>query len=130
MSAGKNSNHIKNRFFLITDKVAMGDLKIQHKGTDEMWSDVNTKPTKGKSFRVMGGHVMGISEDYDDNVERRRTHPLLLPKIESERLLEIDGEVLEKAAIVTPKKRPTKQTRIERMCRFLPKLCQQRNKGV
>ena len=43
----------------------MGDLKIQHKGTDEMWDDVNTKPIKGKRFRVMGGHVMGISEDYE-----------------------------------------------------------------
>ena len=26
MSAGKNSKHIKNRFFLITDKVVQGDL--------------------------------------------------------------------------------------------------------
>ena len=26
MSAGKNSKHIKNSFFLITDKVAMEDL--------------------------------------------------------------------------------------------------------
>ena len=30
MSAGKNSKHIKNRFFLITDKVAQGDLKVEH----------------------------------------------------------------------------------------------------
>ena len=34
MSAGKNSKYI--RFFLITDKVAQGDLEIQHKGTDDM----------------------------------------------------------------------------------------------
>ena len=40
-SAGKNSKHTKNMSLLITDKVDMGDLKIQHKGTDEMWSDVN-----------------------------------------------------------------------------------------
>ena len=32
MSAGKNSRHIKNRFFLITDKVAQGDLEIRHMG--------------------------------------------------------------------------------------------------
>ena len=43
-------------------------------------------------------------------MERRRTHPLLLLKIESERLLAIDGKVLEKVAIVTPEKRPTKKT--------------------
>ena len=78
MSTGKNSNHIKKRFFLITDKVSMVDLEIQHKGTDEMWADVNTNHTQGKRFRVMRGHVVGMSEDYDNDneVERRITHPL------------------------------------------------------
>ena len=32
MSTGKNIKYIKNRFFLITDKVAQGDLSIQHMG--------------------------------------------------------------------------------------------------
>ena len=109
MSAGKNSKLFKNSFFLITDKVAMGDLDIQHKGTNEMWADANTKPTQGKRFRFMRGHVMKISENYDDVVERSRTHHFLLSKIEYERLSAIDGEVLEKAAIVTPEKRPTKK---------------------
>ena len=89
-------------FFLITDKVAQGDLKIEHKGTDEMWGDVNTKPTQGKRFRVMQAEVMGVSVDYDDNDKRRCTHPLLVPKVESERILVADGEVLEKAYIVVP----------------------------
>ena len=84
MSVGKNSKHINNRFFLITDKVAQGDLKIEHKGTDKIWGDVNTKPTQGKSFRVMRAEVMGVSVYYDDNDEHRRTHPLLMPKVGSE----------------------------------------------
>ena len=50
MSAGKNIRHIKNRFFLITDKVAQGDLSIQHMGTKNMWADVNTKPVQGLLF--------------------------------------------------------------------------------
>ena len=45
---------------------------------------------------------MGVSVDYDDDDERRRTHPLLTPKFESERILVSDGEVLKKAAIVIP----------------------------
>ena len=36
MSAGKNSKHIKNRFFLITDKVAYRELDIPHMGTKSM----------------------------------------------------------------------------------------------
>ena len=103
MSAGKNSKHIKNRFLLITNKVVQGDLKIEHKGTDEMWGYVNTKPMQGKMFRVMRAEVMGVYVDYnDDDDERRCTHPLLMPKVESERILVTDGEVLEKAAIVVP----------------------------
>ena len=43
--AGKNSKHIKSRFFLNTDKVTMGDIEM------------NTKTTLGKRFRSMRGHV-------------------------------------------------------------------------
>ena len=94
MSAGKNSKHIKNRFFLITDKVAQGDLRIEHMGTNNMWGDVNTKPTQGKRFRIMRAEVMGVSVDYDDDDERRRTHPLLMTKIELERIsVTLSGEV-------------------------------------
>ena len=50
----------------------------------------------------MWAEVMGISVDYDDDDERRRTHPLLLPKIESVRISVTDGEILEKFKIVTP----------------------------
>ena len=86
MSAGKNSRHIKNRCFLITDKVAQGDLSIQHKGTKDMWADVNTKPVQGLLFRKFRHEMMGVPVEYDDDVERRNTHPMLLPKIENERL--------------------------------------------
>ena len=50
---GKNSKHIKNLFFLITDNVAHKGLKIKHKGTENMWADVNTKPRQGMTFNVI-----------------------------------------------------------------------------
>ena len=56
----------------------------------------------------MRGEVMGIPEEYDDDVERRRTHPLLMPKVESERISATDGEILENVAIVAPVKSPAK----------------------
>ena len=58
ISAGKNSKQIKKHFFLITDKVAQGDLEIRHKGTDDMWAVMNTKPTQGKLFRTQFSEVM------------------------------------------------------------------------
>ena len=109
MSAGKNSKHIKNRFFHITDKVDQGDVEIQHKDTDEMWANVNTKPTQGKRFRVMRGEVMSVSAEYNNDVERRRTHPLLMPKIEYEWITAVEGEILEKIAIVVPTRSSVKK---------------------
>ena len=67
-----------------------------------MWGDVNTKPTQGKMLKVMRAEVVGVSVDYNDDDERRRTHPLLIPKVESEQFSVADGEVLENAAIVVP----------------------------
>ena len=49
---------------------------------------------------------MGVPEEYDDDVERRRVHPLLMRKVESERILAADGEILEKSAIVAPARSP------------------------
>ena len=73
MMAGKNSNHIKN-LFLITDKAAHKELKIQHKGTKEIWADMNTKPFQEMTFQVMRGQVMGIPVEYDDDMEQLRKH--------------------------------------------------------
>ena len=38
-SAGKESNHIKNRYLLITDKVHQEELEIYYKPTGEMLAD-------------------------------------------------------------------------------------------
>ena len=80
MSAGKVSRHIHHRFFLITDKIEKGNVTVEHRGTEEMWADGNTKPLQGAGFRTFRSKVMGILEHYDDDAERVRTHSLLLPK--------------------------------------------------
>ena len=108
MSAGKYSKDIKNHFFLITGKVAQANLKIEHRPTVKMWADVNTKPTQGKRFRVVRGGVMGVPMEYNDSNERRCTHLILMPKVESEKILVADSEVPEKAAIVIPARSPAK----------------------
>ena len=109
--AGKNSKHIKNRCFLITDKVAQGDLEIQHKGTDKMWANVNTKPTQEKRFRIMRGEVVGVSAEYDNNIERRRIRLFFMPKIESARVYKAYGKILDKVSVVTLAKFPTNKSK-------------------
>ena len=105
MSARKNSRHIKNRFSLITDKVAQDDLDIRHMGTNSMWADVNTKPVQGELYRIFRHQMIGVPIEYDDDVERRRTYPLLLPEVEAKGVSQADSDLLEKLQVVAPTKK-------------------------
>jgi hypothetical protein len=78
-SASKRTKHIKSRYFFIKDKVDSGEVTIKHKPTDEMYSDVLTKPKQGIGFRRDRAMLMNCDEDYDDELERSRTHPKLIP---------------------------------------------------
>ena len=49
--------------------------------------------------------MMGVQVEYDDDVERRRTHPLLLELIETERVSFPDDNILDKIAVVVPVKK-------------------------
>ena len=60
--AVKNNKHIKNRFFLIPDKVANEDVVIQHTGTKNVWVDVNTRSVQGLLFRKFRHKMTGEKE--------------------------------------------------------------------
>jgi hypothetical protein len=108
-SSSKKTKHIKNRFFLIKDKIAQGDIEIQYEPTGRMWSDVLTKPKQGIAFREFRGQLMNVSEEYDDEVERLNTHPDLLPPAEdTKELLRKNTAVLIKALTSKALPRDTK----------------------
>jgi hypothetical protein len=70
---GRWSSSKHTRYFFINDKVESGEVSIEHKPTNEMWSDdVLTK-------RAM---LMGCAVDYDDDVERADIPSVLLPRPE------------------------------------------------
>jgi hypothetical protein len=48
-----------------------------------MWMNGNTEPLHGNLFWLFRYVLIGIPPDYDDDVERRDTHPLFLPKTEA-----------------------------------------------
>ena len=52
-------------------------------GTKSMWAYVNKKPVKGGLFRIFRSEMMGVPIEYDDDMDRRRTQPLLLTIIET-----------------------------------------------
>ena len=71
-----------------------------------MWADVNTKPVQGELYQIMRHQMMGVPIDYDEDVERRRTHLLLLPKPESVKMTVSDEQMLKEIKILAPT--PTK----------------------
>ena len=64
---------------MIKDKIDKGEIVIHYLPTDDMWADINTKAWQGSLFYKMRGCLMGIGEDYDDDIERLDTNPDLLP---------------------------------------------------
>ena len=79
-----------------------------------MWADVNTKPVQGLLFRKFRHEMMGVPVEYDDDVKRRNTHPMLLPKIENERLTIPETELLKEIAVLAPAKRRPKTKKVSK----------------
>ncbi len=50
-SSSNKTKHMKIRYFWIKDKVASGELEIQHLPTDSMWTDMLTKPLQRELFK-------------------------------------------------------------------------------
>ena len=47
-----------------------------------MWHDILNKPKQGTYFLLDHSHLQNVPVEYYNEVERNRTHPLLLPKYE------------------------------------------------
>ena len=65
-SSSKKTKHIKAKFFFIKDKVDSGEIRVVDCPTEDMWADVQSKPTQGKLFRRMRAKLMGCAEDYNE----------------------------------------------------------------
>ena len=65
----KRTKHIKNRYFMIKDKIGKGEVIIQYCPTGDMWADINTKALQGSLFYNMRAQLMGVQRNYDDDFE-------------------------------------------------------------
>ena len=75
---------------------------IKYMGMNNMWADVNTKPVQGLLFRKFCHEMMGVLVEYDDDVEQRSTHPMMLPKVKIERLTIPEKELLKEITVLAP----------------------------
>ena len=52
-SCSKRTKYIKNRYFMIKDKIGKGEVIIQYCPPGEMWEDINIKALQGSLFYKM-----------------------------------------------------------------------------
>ena len=100
-SSFKTIKHIKNRYSMIKDKIGKGLIVIQYFPTGDIWSDIFTKDLQVILLYKMRDCLMGIGEDYDNDIERLNTHPDVLPSHEcADNFLAEDSSVLAKQEIL------------------------------
>ena len=80
-SSSSKTENTSHKFFLIKGKIDQGDIEIQYKYTERMWSDMLIKPPQGKAFCEFCGNLMNVPENYNNEVERLNTHSDLLQEI-------------------------------------------------
>ncbi len=73
-SSSKRTKHIKVRYFYVKDKFDQGEIVVQHCPTEQMWTDINTKPKQGSTFCEFRTQMMGIKQDYNDKIYSKVIH--------------------------------------------------------
>ena len=58
MSSGKNTQHIKIRYYFVTDHIARGKISLAYCPTDAMVADYFTKPLQGTKFQRFRAIIM------------------------------------------------------------------------
>ena len=86
---------------MIKDKIGKGEIIIQYFPTGDMWADINTKALQGSLFYKTRARLMGVDENYHDDLERLATHPDLLPQETQEcGISDENKELLHKAGAI------------------------------
>jgi len=67
--------NISSEIFYIKDKLEQGDVIIEHKNTEDMWSDILTKTKQGQSFRKDRSRLMVCDVDWEVP-ENTNTHQI------------------------------------------------------
>ena len=55
---------------MIKDKIGKVYVIIQYCPTGDMWEDINTKALQGSLFYKMRARLMGVDDNYNDDIEK------------------------------------------------------------
>ena len=80
-SSSRQTKHIKVKYFYIKEKVADGEIAVEHCPTEQMWTDINTKPKQGAVLREFRGNVIGIPAVYNDKDYQGKVKSISMPPV-------------------------------------------------
>ena len=66
-SSGKRTRHMNIRFFFIADKVASGEISVEHCPAELMVADFFTKPLQGELFYRFRRMILNLDDSEDEN---------------------------------------------------------------
>ena len=75
----KRTKHTKARYFFIKDTIEDVELEVQYYPKENMWTDILNKAEQGMKFCKDIAALMNVTVYYDDEVERKKHFPLLMP---------------------------------------------------
>jgi hypothetical protein len=78
-SGGKETKHVKAKFFFIKDRVDDGEIKVIDCPAEEMWADILTEPLKGMAFQTVRAQLMNSPINYEQGESSGVRRSLLLP---------------------------------------------------
>ena len=61
-SSGRRTRHINIRYFFVTDRIRMGDMRVEYCPTGDMIGDFFTKPLQGSLFKKFRATILNIPD--------------------------------------------------------------------
>ena len=60
-SSSQQTHHLNVRYYFVTDKIAKGEIQIDHCGSSHMIADYFTKPLQGSLFKTFRELMLNVS---------------------------------------------------------------------
>jgi hypothetical protein len=67
-SSGKRTRHVDIRYFFVTDRINMKQMRVEYCPAEDMVADFFTKPLQGSLFRKFRAILMNLQPVYGSNV--------------------------------------------------------------
>ena len=88
----KWTKHIKIWYFFITDRVKQKEVNIAYFSTEQMWSDILTKPLQCTKFHEPQSYLMNCPIDYHDDYTLEQNSEIMHALMEDHKLvLQLQG---------------------------------------